>query len=377
MQANELKPQFVIVIGGAGSGKNYFIEHNPIYSKYHLVDVDAMKAGMDTNTAIKQIMPSLLSAFEKRENVVHTTMGINLKGQENKIKLAKEHGYNVSLIFIDTNPDVAVAQVRNRVRQGGHDVSIENIVSSNKKARENFNILKPLVDNVQVVGAMTEVSLPSIEPKTANEYQDLYRQKWEYNPNKFVALKHSEFDVLGVGAEAIVVKPKNDLSVIKIYGSAQKIKNSGTMQYYLLSQKYSRGNPFLPRVQSIHQSNRANVYTGIEEHYIIKLEELTPLRFATEHDIESMFYSIFNTEPESNLDYNRLATIIELAVEKPNKLANYFDVTKINKNFLNVVKLIRKIKERADSSFDIHTGNMMIRRTSVGPQLVITDPLIN
>ena len=151
MRASELKPQFIIVMGGAGSGKNHFIEHSPTLSKFRLIDVDAIKKELSLNDAIKQIMPTIKSAFENQENVVHTTMGVNLKGQENKIKLARQFGYAVSLIFIDTPAEVAVGQVTNRVRQGGHDVSIDNIVASNKKSRDNFNILKSLVDASKIV----------------------------------------------------------------------------------------------------------------------------------------------------------------------------------------------------------------------------------
>lgn len=151
MQLSELKPQLIIVMGGAGSGKNYFISHNPTFSKYKLIDVDQIKADIGVKTAIQQIMPSLQGAFANHENIAHPTTGSNLMAQQRKIALAKQYGYTVTLVLIDTDPARAIDQVRQRVRQGGHDVEIENIVASNKRARENYETLAKFADNSKIV----------------------------------------------------------------------------------------------------------------------------------------------------------------------------------------------------------------------------------
>lgn len=149
MQLSEIKPQFVLVMGGAGSGKNTFISRN--YPRYKLIDVDALKGTMGLSAAMTQMKPLITGAFSKKENVAHPTTGSNLLGQQNKIKLAKQYGYTVILVFIDTSPALATAQVRNRVRQGGHDVELDMIVSTNQRARENFNELIPMADATKVV----------------------------------------------------------------------------------------------------------------------------------------------------------------------------------------------------------------------------------
>lgn len=151
MQLSEIKPQFVIVMGGAGSGKNYFIANSPIYSDYELIDVDAIKGEMGLDAAIGKIKPLMISSFEVQENVVHPTTGTNLQAQKNKIALAHGYGYVVTLILVDVPLEQAIDQVRQRVRSGGHDVSLEKIVTSNKLARANFAILSPLVDLSQIV----------------------------------------------------------------------------------------------------------------------------------------------------------------------------------------------------------------------------------
>ena len=151
MQLSELKPQFILVMGGAGSGKNHFIENNSTYSTYKLIDVDAIKGELGVSAAITQIKPMLQQSFENKENVVHTTMGVNLKAQQNKINMAHEHGYIVTLVLVDTSVEQAIDNVRNRVRKGGHDVPIESITASNKKSREHFNLLSSMADKSIVV----------------------------------------------------------------------------------------------------------------------------------------------------------------------------------------------------------------------------------
>jgi predicted ABC-type ATPase len=100
---------------------------------------------------MQQLKPMMISAFENKENVAHPTTGSNLKGQQNKIALARQYGYAVTLILIDTDPTQAIAQVRKRVRAGGHDVELDAIINSNKRARENYETLKALANNANVV----------------------------------------------------------------------------------------------------------------------------------------------------------------------------------------------------------------------------------
>jgi len=150
MQLSEIKPQFVLVIGGAGSGKNYYIEHSAL-SSFQLVDVDAIKGKLGVSAAISAIKPMLLQAFLNRENVVHPTTASNLQAQKNKIAAAKEHGYSVMLLLVERPVEQALDQVRQRVAKGGHDVNIDKIVSSNAIAKSNFTLLAPLVDVAKTV----------------------------------------------------------------------------------------------------------------------------------------------------------------------------------------------------------------------------------
>jgi len=152
MRYSDIKqPTFALVMGGAGSGKNWMIQHNSVLSTYKLVDVDEMKKEVGLDVAIKAIKPTLEAAFKKQENVVHPTTGAHLKGQQNKIQLAKDNGYRVELYLIDTDPEIAAKRVADRVAKGGHNVRPEAIVASNARARENFNLLKPITDKATIL----------------------------------------------------------------------------------------------------------------------------------------------------------------------------------------------------------------------------------
>lgn len=145
------KPQFVLVMGGAGSGKNHLIKNDATLKKYKLIDVDEIKKTVSLDAAIKATKEQLLNAFKQQENVVHPTTGSNLKGQINKITAARDAGYEITLILKDTPVEKALKQVIHRVGHGGHDVAEKDIIESNKKARENFSNLKSYADKSKIV----------------------------------------------------------------------------------------------------------------------------------------------------------------------------------------------------------------------------------
>lgn len=149
-EANK-KPQFVIVMGGGGSGKNYFIEHDPVLKKYRLIDVDEIKKTVPLDAAIKATKEQLLATFASRENVVHPTTGANLKGQINKMTAARDAGYEITLILKDTPIEQAIKQVATRVHDGGHNVLEKDVIASNEKARHNFKLLMAYADHTRIV----------------------------------------------------------------------------------------------------------------------------------------------------------------------------------------------------------------------------------
>ena len=63
------------------------------------------------------------------------------------LKHAKEQGYRTYLYFIATDsPDISVARVSTRVRQGGHDVPIDKILTRYTRSLHNATLALPLVN---------------------------------------------------------------------------------------------------------------------------------------------------------------------------------------------------------------------------------------
>lgn len=158
-----MKPVFVVVIGGSGSGKNHYISHHPEYSSYRLIDVD-VPVGEDANlaTRIAVMKKDLKSAFEAGESVAHPTTGSGLPGLTNKLKLASNHGYETRLVLIDTDPKIAASNLAKRVASGGHGEGIPpwKVEKTNVAARESFEALRgqPFVDSAVVVKGRQSMS---------------------------------------------------------------------------------------------------------------------------------------------------------------------------------------------------------------------------
>jgi predicted kinase len=381
MNLNELKPQFVLVIGGAGSGKNYYIEST--FPNYTLIDVDAIKGQVGVGAAINQIKPAMIAAFEQKVNVAHPSTGSNLTAQENKIRLAHQYGYVVTLILVDTPVETAIKQVRERYRYGGHDVAIDKIISSNNKARENFRILKDFADRAATIRTspdeadrLIEDPVPGLSDEETSKYLNLATQQL----SKLDKSKPNAFQFLGGRMEAKVFKSPTDPSVIKIQGTAQSIQESGYLQYILMSRKYAHSNPYLPRVESIHRMPNPKFVLEkgkrISEYFVIKLEELTPITECNEQVFQVLRNKIVSEligNPE--VDYYTIDNICKKIYRG--------ELSTRDKYLRSVLNLCRKIIDNSPESgpgrvlLDLHTGNMMVRFTSVGPQLVITDPLFN
>jgi predicted ABC-type ATPase len=155
-----MAPHFVIVMGGSGSGKNHFISHNSKYSSFKLIDVDAMRADLSTN--ISSIKPALMEAMKLGVDIAHPTTGAgNLAAITNKFKMAKDFGYDTTLILIDTPAEISMKNVKKRFSAGGHDVPAWKIQKTNEEARKNFDLASEsqFVDNSEVVSNNVSESL--------------------------------------------------------------------------------------------------------------------------------------------------------------------------------------------------------------------------
>jgi len=236
-----------------------------------------------------------------------------------------------------------------------------------------------------------EAPLPQPAPSEVDQYKKLYGKYSNLGDMGLDDL--DDYKQLGSGIEAKVVHDPREPEVTKIVGSRQAIKQNAYMQYILLSRKYANENPYLPRVESIQKLGGGdNPYYDakpddaegpVKEYYVIKLEKLTPLFKASAGELEFIFNTMFYYGKEldppmpaprfgdendtKNHFFRAIEDFLVQSIEGEN-------ISRTDPRLKAVINLIRKlIKGGADN--DLHSGNMMVRRTPHGAQLVITDPL--
>lgn len=176
---------------------------------------------------------------------------------------------------------------------------------------------------------------------------------------------------LGSGMEAVVIKSQSDPSVIKIVATEDELQDNAYMQYILLSKKHSSHNPYLPRVESIKHIKSRDKLVSNKDYYIVNLEQLQPLQSMSVEELDFLLDKIFVDKLGPVKNAFEFGRILERAIARPgsNRVKD--------KNFGAVSRLITKLATHSTTHIDVHEDNVMVRLTPYGPQLVITDPVIN
>lgn len=149
------EPYFIFFMGATGSGKNYIAQQ--YIPDVPLVDIDkymaelALEYGTDERKHISRAVAiankQLKKYFDEPTSVVQTGTGGNLKGLENKIKLAKSKGMKTAIVLVDT--DIKKAKERNisRAAAGAQRLVPDwKIDVSYKASKVNYRTLQKEVD---------------------------------------------------------------------------------------------------------------------------------------------------------------------------------------------------------------------------------------
>ena len=89
--------------------------------------------------------------LESKENFAFETT-LATKSYRSIIRLAREHGYNVTLLFFWLqHVNLAIERVKTRVYEGGHHIETEIIKRRYKRGIKNlFEIYLPIADEVMI-----------------------------------------------------------------------------------------------------------------------------------------------------------------------------------------------------------------------------------
>jgi hypothetical protein len=179
--------------------------------------------------------------------------------------------------------------------------------------------------------------------------------------------------LLGSGRFATAHSIQKDIrSVVKIAAVYPDLEDDGYYGYLKEIIKM-QDNPYVPQILEIVEVTSKD--QNVNPYLIVNLEQLHDFDSCSKNNIEFILtkmlgYVPTETNKQINSYKNRIIDIID----------NYCETGKdknfkiIDEQLLEVLNAIYDI--HSYYSVDIHSGNIMVRKTSYGPQLVITDPLI-
>ena len=150
------RPQIFILAGPNGAGKTTFaLEFLPNEASCpHFVNADLIAAGLNpfdpsrVAVAAGRILLQRLAAHASRGESFAFETTLSGRGYAAHVPRWQDRGFEVNLLFLGlSSPDIAIARVRQRVREGGHDIPEPVIRRRFDAGRLNFDrIYRALVD---------------------------------------------------------------------------------------------------------------------------------------------------------------------------------------------------------------------------------------
>lgn len=202
-----------------------------------------------------------------------------------------------------------------------------------------------------------------------------------------------QIKILGSGVEAVAFKEPGEIGVVKVMTTrSANLSNNPYIRYISIARRYAKENPYLPRIDlvtkqqfSFSQWAELRRLTGTEAEpevyynhppYLLsfKMERLIPLNTLDTDQLRALYYKTFGRQLSSLFKeqmqiVHKIATHIQIIVHT-GEISETTDPL-----LLRAITIINSVKVRSAGMFDLHAGNMMVRVTVGGPQLVITDPI--
>lgn len=175
---------------------------------------------------------------------------------------------------------------------------------------------------------------------------------------------------LGHGRFGYAVKHKSDDAIVKkvVRRPRDDLRYDGYYTWITGSHKLANQNPYIPRVYNITVFKD----TDGQKKYKIDMEKLIPLTDLTDEDYEIIAKKISPDLLQAIRDpFNK--------DKRASVIANFLAYRAYNikdDDLKDALALIDRLTKRSFGHFsDIHYGNVMVRRTKFGPQLVFVDPI--
>jgi hypothetical protein len=150
-------------------------------------------------------------------------------------------------------------------------------------------------------------------------------------------------------------------------------------------------NPYFPRVYDVKIYPYESEYARTKEwtgEYVVEMEELQSIEDLSVEEVNMLGNRMFKywKQRGSEIAHDMFsylpsnmqipAALIAMIREAVNQYSSTdFEYQIKDKKLTEAVMLLRELISKGYIEEDLHINNVMIRRTSVGPQLVITDPV--
>ena len=188
-----------------------------------------------------------------------------------------------------------------------------------------------------------------------------------FNLKKMGQRTQKTIDNPDTGAYAVgTTDPRDPHMFRKKMRQPSKLDVDAYYQYIKYIEPYSDSNPFFPKVYGVDVKRDPN---GLEKPSY-RIEKLVDIDQADQR----MDYQLEDALKDRYLVNNAAGSIVSII---RNAISGSFNLKNIKDGKLvQAIQLIQKfLDDHPKFELDLHRGNVMIRFTSVGPQLVITDPV--
>jgi predicted ABC-type ATPase len=145
-----------IVAGPNGAGKSTFAQtYLPVDAGcFNFINADLIAAGIaplrpeEAGLEAGRILLRKMDDFTAQEATFGFESTLSGAGYANRIRDMKSAGYRIVIFYLKIpSPELAVARVRGRVKEGGHNVPEADIRRRFDKSWTNFrNLYRPLAD---------------------------------------------------------------------------------------------------------------------------------------------------------------------------------------------------------------------------------------
>lgn len=199
--------------------------------------------------------------------------------------------------------------------------------------------------------------------------------------------RNDKVKVLGAGAFGSAIQNQSSPTVMKVSRGTNNLDNDGYYQYVSRLGKHDAmaSNPYFPKIYKIKvfansgEQPADNQHKRMKYFYFVEMERLDPLSKSSEEEILYFYEKIAGRRPSeraiAQLHRDKNLFVNDYLNEVIGHLAQRVPANVDDPLMRQALLFIKNIIRDGHGRFDLHYGNIMVRRTSVGPQLVFSDPM--